>query len=92
MAYHDKNGAEISESVIAQWADDAERGVYHGTAGTTKTRKQFGRPRLYKEPMHTITLRLTDEQISQTEQLARKAGVKRTVMLRSLIDKGLAMA
>lgn len=83
------DGTVVTEAMLDQWADDAEQGVYHGTPGKVITRRRFGRPRTYAEPMGTVTLRVTADTLHEAEQLANHDNVSRATMLRELLDLGL---
>lgn len=87
------DGTVVTEAMLDQWADDAEHGaehgVYHGSPGKVITRRRFGRPRTYAEPMDTVTLRVTADTLHEAEQLANHDNVSRATMLRELLDLGL---
>ena len=47
--YRAKGGIEITDEMINQWDEDAEQGIYHGTAGKLDIKKPLSRPTLHKE-------------------------------------------
>ncbi|KAA8815803.1 hypothetical protein EMB92_07535 [Bifidobacterium callitrichos] len=83
------DGTVVTEKMLDQWPADVEHGVYHGSPGKVVTRRRFGRPRTYAEPMDTVTLRVTADTLHEAEQLANHDNVSRATMLRELLDLGL---
>lgn len=83
------DGATVTDDMLERWDDDADRGVYQGTPGKVFTRRRYGRPRLYDEPMGTVTLRLDEGTIEAAEQLARQNNTSRASMLRELLILGI---
>lgn len=83
------DGTVITPQMLEQWDDDADRGIYQGEAGKVVTHHRYGRPRLYDEPMSTVTLRVDDGMLQAAEELARQSKVSRATMLRELLALGI---
>ncbi|NMM93311.1 hypothetical protein [Bifidobacterium oedipodis] len=89
MVFRTKNGTVVTDEMIEQWAENAEKGLYPGTPGTTVTRPQFGRPRLYAEPLASVTFRLREEDLQLADGWAKDRGVSRSIILRELVERGI---
>ena len=83
------DGTIITPQMLERWDDDADHGIYQGEAGKVVTRRRYGRPRLYDEPMSTVTLRVDDDTLQAAEELARQSKITRAAMLRELLALGI---
>lgn len=87
--YTAQSGIIVTDGMIDQWDSDADAGIYHGAAGPVTTRSQFGRPRLFDEPMEAVTFRAAQSEVEQADALAKQQQVSRSTMLRELLTLGL---
>ncbi|MCI1984409.1 MAG: toxin-antitoxin system antitoxin subunit [Bifidobacteriaceae bacterium] len=89
MDHIGENGVVITDEMLDKWADDAEHGIYHGTPGPLITRKQFGRPRVYDEPMVSVSVRLPASDVRQAKKRARESGTPFPNFVREVFRAGL---
>jgi len=84
------NGVAITDEMLDTWAERYEQGDYPGTAGEQIVRKQFGRPRLFDEPMVAKTIRLRADQSVQLAELARAGKKNSSALMREAWDEYVA--
>lgn len=89
MEYKGENGEIITDEMLEKWGQDAERGIYHGTPGKLITRKQFGRPKIYDEPMVSVSVRLPASAVKQAKQAAQREGTSFPNLMREIFKAGM---
>jgi hypothetical protein len=89
MDHKGENGEIITDEMLEKWGQDAERGIYHGTPGKLITRKQFGRPKIYDEPMVSVSVRLPASEVEQAKRAAQREGVPFPTFVRKVFKEGL---
>jgi len=72
------NGVEVTDEMFDEWAREYEEGNWQGSLGTVV----LGRPRLYEEPLVSVTVRMTKGQIGAVETMAKLKGQTRSEYLR----------
>lgn len=81
------DSASVDEATLAMWAERYEQGEFPGTAGETIVRSQFGRPRLFAEPMIARTVRLRVDQGAQLARFARADLTSPSALMREAWDE-----
>lgn len=89
MDFKGENGEVITDEMLEKWGQDAERGIYHGTPGKLITRKQFGRPKIYDEPMVSVSVRLPASEVKKVRKAAKRNGVPFPRLVRTIFKAGL---
>jgi hypothetical protein len=87
--YKAKGGVEITNDMIDQWDEDAEKGIYHGTPGEFAVHKSFGRLPLYEKPMVPVTFRMSDSEANALRAIASKRGVSFADIMREACHREL---
>ena len=79
----------IPAEQLGQWADDAERGVYHGEPRGEVVR---GRPLLFGEETRQVGFKEPLGKVELIDRRAEQLGMKRSDYLRHLVDQDLKLA
>ncbi|KFI59886.1 hypothetical protein BIGA_1554 [Bifidobacterium pullorum subsp. gallinarum] len=87
MAIVTEDGHAVTDAMLDQWADDAERGRYHGTRGDIVV----GRPPLSDEELVTLTFKIQPSVLARVDAAARHAGITRSAFLRRAVEHELAV-
>lgn len=87
--YRAKGGVEITDEMIDRWDEDAEHGIYHGTAGKLEIRKPLGRPSLYEEPMVPVTFRMPGDEAAELKAAAERRGISFADLMREACRREL---
>ena len=74
---------------IAKWADDAEKGIYHGRPSGEIVR---GRPLLFGEKTRQVGFKEPLQKVTLIDKRASELGMKRSDYLRYLVDADLKLA
>jgi len=77
----------VDDDLLERWADEYERGEFTGTPGDLIVRPQFGRPRLFDEPMVPKTIRLRRDQRAQLMELAKRDDKNPSALMREAWDE-----
>lgn len=83
-----EGGHVVTNEMLDRWADDAERGHYHGTRGDIVV----GRPPLSDEELVTITFKMQPSVAKRMDESARREGITRSAFLRRAVEHELAQA
>ena len=79
----------IPAEQLAQWADDAEKGIYHGEPRGEVVR---GRPLLFGEETRQVGFREPLRKVELIDRRAAELGMKRSDYLRYLVNQDLKLA
>jgi len=79
--------ATVDDAMLDQWAEQYERGEFSGVAGEAVVRSQFGRPRLFDEPMVPKTVRLRPDQGAQLAAFAKADAKNPSALVREAWDQ-----
>ena len=79
----------LPASQIAQWADDAEKGIYHGEPRGEVVR---GRPLLFGEETRQVGFKEPLQKVALIDRRAGELGMRRSDYLRHLVDADLKLA
>ena len=88
MAIVSEGGHVVTDAMLDKWADDAERGRYHGARGDIVV----GRPPLSDEELVTLTFKIQPAVLARVDAAARHAGITRSAFLRRAVEHELAVA
>lgn len=88
MAFIGENGAEITDAMVDQWAQDAERGDFGGTRGEIFV----GRPPLCDEELTLVTFKIQPSVLKKVDAVAKQRGVSRSEIIRTALCKEVATA
>ena len=78
----------VPAETIDSWADDAERGVFHGEPRETVR----GRPLMFGEETRQVGFKEPLGKVVLIDKRASQLGMKRSDYLRHLVDKDLKAA
>ena len=79
----------IPAEQLGQWADDAEKGIYHGEPRGEVVR---GRPLMFGEETRQVGFKETLRKVELIDRRADQLGMKRSDYLRHLVDEDLRLA
>ena len=79
----------VSAELIGQWADDAEKGIYHGGERGKVVR---GRPLMFGEETRQVGFKEPLGKVEAIDKQAKQLGMKRSDYLRHLVDEDLKLA
>ncbi|MBQ9069149.1 MAG: hypothetical protein IJ131_08835 [Eggerthellaceae bacterium] len=79
----------IPSGQIEQWAEDAEKGVYHGEPRGEVVR---GRPLLFGEETRQVGFKEPLQKVKLIDRRASQLGMRRSDYLRHLVDEDLRIA
>ena len=78
----------LSADLIDRWAEDAEKGVFHGEPRETV----YGRPLMFGEQMRQVGFKEPLGRIELIDARASQLGMRRSEYLRHLVDQDLGVA
>lgn len=81
-------GTVITEEMLEEMGEAAEKGEYPGTPGTFVTRP--GRPRLADEDLRTMGFRAPESLVVAFERKAREHGQTKSERLRDLVERDVS--
>ena len=79
----------ISAEQLGRWADDAEKGIYHGEPRGEVLR---GRPLMFGEETRQVGFKEPLHKVELIDRRASQLGMKRSDYLRHLVDRDLELA
>ena len=79
----------IPAEQLGQWADDAEKGIYHGEPRGEVVR---GRPLMFGEETRQVGFKETLRKVELIDRRADQLGMTRSDYLRHLVDEDLRLA
>ena len=79
----------IPAEQLGKWADDAEKGIYHGERRGGVVR---GRPLLFGEETRQVGFKEPLSRVELIDRRAEQLGMKRSDYLRHLVDQDLSLA
>ena len=85
MVFKAKSGAEITDEMFEQMAEEWESGKWEGSLYDVKV----GRPREFDEELRSVTFRLPASRLAALEAAAARTGRSRSDLLRDAVDREL---